>query len=563
MKISRSLPALLLALLLPASAAAQAISARVVEGGSGKPVVGALLSLLDGSGKQVAAGLSDAEGRVLLRAWAPGNYRVRSEEVGFSSAVSAPIPLALGQTVEWKLTISPMPVQLEGIVARAGPRCVTRRGGNQGVDVVWEEARKALNATAWTEALNLITFEARRFERDLDPSTLNVQREFFRDFTRTGGPAYQSRPASELADHGYVRRDGDGWVYFAPDARVLLSDQFLDTHCFRLENGVGENAGRIGLAFQPVRNGKLPDIDGVLWLDPASAELKYLEFRYVRLPDGYGRRDAGGRVDFRRLPSGAWFVDHWRIRAQLAELHQRQWRGRFTTVLESTLIREFGGEVTSVTERDAPPPRAAKGVIEGRVVHAPREPLPDGVRAYISGTSYRADADSTGSFRITGLPAGSYTVTLTDPDLAVLGFPAPRATVSLADGATVLVRLEYPSAADLFASACADDVSRMDRVAAVFGVVRDSAGGVVAERPLRIRWLGEKGHRDFARSGDRVTTTDGQGRFRICGLPAERELTTETQEGRRWRAADRFSLHTTGLIRRDFVLAAYRGELKR
>lgn len=562
MKISPSLPALLLTLLiLPASAAAQAISARVVEGESGRPVVGALLSLVDVSGREVAAGLSDADGRVVLRAWSAGEYRVRSEQVGFSSVVTPPISVAVGQTVERKLTISPVPVQLEGIVARAGPRCVTRRGGSQGVDLVWDEARKALNATAWTETLNLVTFEARRFERDLDPSTLKVKREFFRDFRRSGGPAYESRPASELADEGYVRRDGDGWVYFAPDARVLLSDEFLDTHCFRLESGAGENVGRIGLAFQPVRDGKLPDIEGVLWMDPASAELKYLEFRYVRLPDGYGRRDAGGRVDFRRLPSGVWFVDHWRIRAQLAELHQREWRGRYTTVLEPTQIREFGGEVTSVTEHGAPPPRGTTGVVEGRVVHAAREALPRGVTAYISGTSYRADADSTGRFRIVGLPPGSYTATLTDPDLAVLGYPAPRANVSLGKGAIVRVRLEYPSAADLFASACSGDTAGVDRIAAVFGVLRDSAGAVVADRAIRLRWQAQGGAgRDFERAGDRMTLTDGEGRFRICGLPLERPLAAETLEGRRWRAADRLVLHTTGLIRRDFVIDADRQE---
>jgi hypothetical protein len=89
---------------------------------------------------------------------------------------------------------------------------------------------------------------------------------------------------------------------------------------------------------------------------------------------------------------------------------------------------------------------------------------------------------------------------------------------------------------------------------AVFGVLRDSAGAVVADRALRIRWRGEEGDPDFERSGDRMTITDGQGRFRVCGLPPGRELAAETREGRRWRPAERFTVHTVGLIRRDFVL---------
>ena len=57
---------------------------------------------------------------------------------------------------------------------------------------------------------------------------------------------FESLPADSLVHYGFVQSDGRDQMYYAPDAGVLLSDPFLDTHCFRLASG---REGLVGLAF--------------------------------------------------------------------------------------------------------------------------------------------------------------------------------------------------------------------------------------------------------------------------------------------------------------------------
>src|SRR4029453_5669250 len=78
---------------------------------------------------------------------------------------------------------------------------------------------------------------------------------------------FVSVPAAQLSANGYVRQGSTENTYFAPDAAVLLSDEFLRDHCFRLRQGEGRREGLIGLGFEPVRGRNKPDIAGTLWID--------------------------------------------------------------------------------------------------------------------------------------------------------------------------------------------------------------------------------------------------------------------------------------------------------
>jgi hypothetical protein len=74
---------------------------------------------------------------------------------------------------------------------------------------------------------------------------------------------YVSPDAASLARDGYVQRRPDGTWYYAPDARALLSDAFVGTHCFHLQRDAVSGDSLIGIAFQPVRRRPPPDIRGV------------------------------------------------------------------------------------------------------------------------------------------------------------------------------------------------------------------------------------------------------------------------------------------------------------
>ena len=85
---------------------------------------------------------------------------------------------------------------------------------------------------------------------------------------------FESRPAEDLIENGFVQRDGRDFLYYAPDASVLLSDAFLDTHCFKMVASRNEE-GLVGLGFEPTGDEKsVPDIQGTMWLHPETAELQ-------------------------------------------------------------------------------------------------------------------------------------------------------------------------------------------------------------------------------------------------------------------------------------------------
>lgn len=175
---------------------------------------------------------------------------------------------------------------------------------------MWEEARKALAAAAWTQERGYYYYEMMDIERRLDRDgrkVLSEERALSRSFLLA---PYVSRPADSLAAVGFASINPDTSVYWAPDAEVLLSDTFLDTHCFRLRTSVHHAPGLIGLAFEPASYRAVPDIGGTLWLDPETARLTRLDFtyRHLDLPEPILTSGIGGTVDFEAMPNGTWIV---------------------------------------------------------------------------------------------------------------------------------------------------------------------------------------------------------------------------------------------------------------
>jgi len=70
---------------------------------------------------------------------------------------------------------------------------------------------------------------------------------------------YSNRPfvapaeASFFARRGFMQEDAAGRLYSAPDADVLLDEDFAATHCFHIDGADTEHPGQIGLAFAPAR----------------------------------------------------------------------------------------------------------------------------------------------------------------------------------------------------------------------------------------------------------------------------------------------------------------------
>lgn len=341
-------------LALAAPARGQTVRGQLVEAGTGKPIEGAFVVLLTQDSSQVAGVLTDSAGGFLLRAPGAGAYLLRADMIGHRSVFSGPIHLVAGEAVAHRMEAAIQPVRLAGIDVKGRQRCQIRPSEGAQTATLWEEARKALEIAAYTQRAGLLTYRIRTFHRERDPDHLHVLRG---DSTEregvAGGSPFVSAPADSLAAHGYMRAAGNNYYdYFAPDAAVLMSDSFLDRHCFRVQTKHAPAPGLIGLAFQPIAH-RLPDVDGVIWLDTRTAELRSLDFTYTDLPWSVPSNAAGGHIEFQRVPTGPWIVREWWIRMPLMA-ERRVFMPRTQVDRREYFvasIRETGGDVIEI--RDA------------------------------------------------------------------------------------------------------------------------------------------------------------------------------------------------------------------
>jgi hypothetical protein len=304
-------------------AAGQAIRTTVSGAGTGQPIVGALVLLTDSLGREVGRLLTDQSGRVSFDP-RPGSYRLRVLRIGYARWETSLFRLGPGDTLRTPVAAPETPVVLSGLTVEAEGHCRVHPEAGSAAATLWEEARKALEATDLTVRQRLYRFQtvsySREYDRIGDPPTHEERA------VGTGGTSwpFASLPAESLAARGYLQADAQGvYRYYGPDLEVLFSDAFLSTHCFRAQPAADSmRAVLVGLGFEPVEDRRLSDIAGVLWLDPRSAELRDLEFRYTNV-GGWAENQAGGRITFARLPSGGWVIREWYIRVPVPIVRRR------------------------------------------------------------------------------------------------------------------------------------------------------------------------------------------------------------------------------------------------
>jgi hypothetical protein len=331
---------------------AQGVRGRVVEEDTGQPVAGAFVVLVDSTGAPLVRALTGPEGLWRLRAPGPGLWRLRVDRIGYETVESDPIRVEAGEVAEWRPAVPAHPIRLPEVGVRDRRRCDMLPDEGLELQRAWDEARKALAATAWTGARPYYRFDAVLFTRMLDREGELIGEPRYEEVRYFGRHPFRAAGARDLVLGGFVRggpNDPMRWFY-GPDAEVLLSTEFLSRHCFRMVAGDEETADLVGLAFRPVEEARLPDISGVLWLDPVTSELRDLEYAYENLEMDVPSDALGGEVRFARLPSGAWIVRRWSIRTPIFGWREIRRpgasRGAARRVLEA--IQEGGGHVTAV-----------------------------------------------------------------------------------------------------------------------------------------------------------------------------------------------------------------------
>ena len=520
------------------------VTGVVIERGTRLPVPGAMVLLFNDAGERVDRFLTNAAGRFMLDEAGPGPHFITVERIGYASLTTDRFepgpddpPMVIDVPVE--------PVSLRGLAVEAGPRCEVRPAEGRATARVWDEVRKALAAEEWTREAALYTYMLQRFERTLDRDAEQVV-STSEPLTEARDAAFYSVEIGTLADEGFVQAEGDtATVYYAPDAEALLSDAFLDTHCFGVTPA---NNGQIGLTFEPVQGRDVPEIYGVLWVDETTAELDRMVYRYANLLRSDEIGEPGGEVYFTRLPDGAWIVRLWRIRMPVLDEGRR---GR----IRRTGYREEGGFTEAITDvfgrrvLDAGAASIFGAVTDSLGTAAPGVPV--GVERV--GTRDFAVTEPDGTFLFTRLPSGRHLLRLIIPVLERWGIAAPETVVDGRIGEVAYARMRVPSMADALAHSCgaasgaagtargADAIpSGADATAPLLGRITDADGSPRAGLQVRVAWPAATGFApapiaaplrpdgdpgpvwDAGRDGyfsTAQTTTDERGLFMMCAVP--------------------------------------------
>ena len=443
---------------VPSAISGQVVLGRLVEAGQGNAVGGAMAVLEDRSGRGRAQALTrTGTGLFQLDAPAPGEYRVRADRIGYATTYSEWFRLAAGDTVSLRIEAPLEAVSLKGVVAEADRRCRVRPQEAMAVGRVWEEARKALAAAAWTQSRGTYEYKLLGFVRQLDREGRKVESENRALAQGWAKAPYVSRPTDSLTAHGYARVTGDGSWFWAPDAEALLADSFLDTHCFRVVAGGDDAPGLVGLAFKPVSDRSVPDIAGTMWLDPSTARLRRLEYRYERLgvPPALLPAEPGGAVRFRELPNGTWIVDSWSIRMFRAGVVEHPLTGRPAATLEGVTVQ--GGEVLRVhgpggVVFDAGPGLRIAGVVRDSVGAGLA-----GARVFAPGEGLEATTGPDGGFELTHVGPGEYQVSYSHPYLDELWYAPDPAEVEVeadGDAEPAWVEFDAPATSEIMEDVC-------------------------------------------------------------------------------------------------------------
>lgn len=516
------------------------------------------VALIDSTGAVAAVTITDTKGDFTLRAPRAGTYRIRARRIGFLPDSSNYLTLNVGQQASRiSLSLNAFPVQLVRVGIEEARRCVIAPQAGATVFRLWQDAQSALTATVATSHDVHTVFLLRRFERQVDPRTGEVEVSRSWDSKTTTSEPYASIPAESLAAHGFVVPDGTMLVYYAPDARTLISDAFARTHCFHPTEDKS-HPNLVGLAFAPteqrIQDRTVRDVSGTLWFDRGSLALRTLDFEY------HGNSGRGvdldpaatGRLDYERLPSDAWIVSHWLIRMPVVTVTT-------TVTAPSGLTSEPGGitisrnraqHVTSIWEaggdvrnalavaspQDSSVIVSRYGAIHGSVI----DTTPSGAREGINGvrvtlrarrtpsdsvTIYSAYTDSLGSFVIDSVTPDIYSIQMGSAHLDTLGIDITERTVHVDPATQQSFVTIIPTTANAVYNMCRNSLG--PREALLHGMVRNTSNALVSDARIDVSWFAiadsRQGH--FTAVTHNVTAfSDDRGTYVICGIPTDQPL---------------------------------------
>jgi hypothetical protein len=341
-------------LFLPAVLCAQNIRGRVIDAAR-QPLVGALIELRDDSGKPLQIVLTTSSGSFDLVVPAPGRYRYRVAAIGYQPRPYAAIEVPAAGLVLPDLILQRMALRLPDLVAIGRGRFCGKSSLSDDIfDRLLESAHSALQIMETTIKSGRLGFQVAVITTSTlyGYNNLSVADTSIEPLARW---PIQSIDPDTLRVVGFGRTIEPGnegtREYYGPDARVLFSDWFLDSHCFSVDKPKKKGpTDSLVLRFTPARKSKLIDIGGELVLDAHDLALLEFSFRLTNLPNWMPEEAAGGYMQFSRLESGLWMTRTWSIWAPRAGISPNRRGVTVAGVLEKFgwVTRVYSGNDTIV-----------------------------------------------------------------------------------------------------------------------------------------------------------------------------------------------------------------------
>lgn len=259
--------------------------------------------------------MSGARGDFALHLGQPGPWRVTVMRIGFLPMPLGEHTVAAGEVRRERVVLTTGAVRLAQLNVERAALCGRTDDSGELVATLLSQARTALASTMLSTGDGRATSEWQAFSIHTDRLGTPITPMRVERFEGQTDRPFGTVPPDVLATEGYFRDRDDDLHFLAPDAAVLLSERFVDSHCYSLAAKHDEIDSWIGVSFVPAavrRN--ITDVKGTLWLDRETSELRRLDFGYVNLPDRLARANPRGRVDFARLPTGVHVVRRWELR---------------------------------------------------------------------------------------------------------------------------------------------------------------------------------------------------------------------------------------------------------
>ena len=326
----------LLALPVAAQETGRRLSGLLLTEGSGAPVEGAHIRLVDPGEVVLAEALSDASGAFRLPMPPAGVYRLLVARIGYQSWASDTLH------VEWasesralRLDVPVQPIPLPELAVSAENVCPTTPEERQRAFALYESVLPILSTVSHTADLGALQM------RMVRPSKVYYRGgtyRFSRDTTMVvvSKSLYNASP-EHLVAHGYADVVDTMTAFYAPDGDALAAPGFLATHCLRPVES--EDEATVGLGFEPKPGREVVDVEGVLWIDTIAGGPRELEFQYtsvrpfvrkhlepaLRLYHQSRHRrvrfnqtqidesQLGGELHFERIAHDRWLIREWRI----------------------------------------------------------------------------------------------------------------------------------------------------------------------------------------------------------------------------------------------------------